>query len=149
MVQLVEKVFDKEQRISLPPSDEGGGSAHRADSEGEITQRYNDTPLFDSSRMICIIPNREAPSSEGTEQVFLQSEPFSFEKGHRVEKGNDNYNLGESEALLPPFTIHQTCHFPLWDIHYPNAFFHQDNNKPKKFAQTDNKLNFAIDFAKN
>ena len=40
----------------MPPSDEGGDHISLLIwPEGEITRRYNNTPIFDSSRIICII----------------------------------------------------------------------------------------------
>ena len=51
---LVEKYNRQEQYVFTPPSDEGGAE-RLSEAEGEITKRYNNTPIIDSSRIISII----------------------------------------------------------------------------------------------
>ena len=49
------KKYNRQGAVRLtPPSDEGGAE-RLSEAEGEITKRYNNTPIFDSSRIISII----------------------------------------------------------------------------------------------
>ena len=50
----VSKKYNRqEQYVFKPPSDEGAVAVKA--TEGEITKRYNNTPIIDSSRIISII----------------------------------------------------------------------------------------------
>ena len=51
---LSKKYNRQEQYVFTPPSDEGGAE-RLSEAEGEITKRYNNTSIFDSSRIISII----------------------------------------------------------------------------------------------
>ena len=51
---LSKKNNKQEQYVFTPPSDEGGAE-QLSEAEGEITKRYNNTPIIDSSRIISII----------------------------------------------------------------------------------------------
>ena len=51
---LSKKYNRQEQYVFTPPSDEGGAE-RLSEAEGEITKRYNNTPIIDSSRIISII----------------------------------------------------------------------------------------------
>ena len=49
------KMYNRqEQYVFTPPSDVGGAE-RSSEAEGEITKRYNNTPIIDSSRIISII----------------------------------------------------------------------------------------------
>ena len=50
---LSKKGFIVSQGVSKAPSDEGAVAVKA--TEGEITKRYNNTPIIDSSRIISII----------------------------------------------------------------------------------------------
>ena len=52
-LSLSKKGFIVSQGVSKAPSDEGAVAVKA--TEGEITKRYNNTPIIDSSRIICII----------------------------------------------------------------------------------------------
>ena len=51
---MSKKYNKQEQYVLTPPSDEGGAE-QLSEAEGEITKRYNNTPIIDSSRIISII----------------------------------------------------------------------------------------------
>ena len=53
-LSVSKKYNRQEQYVFTPPSDEGGAE-RLSEAEGEITKRYNNTPIIDSSRMIRFI----------------------------------------------------------------------------------------------
>ena len=53
-LSVSKKYNRQEQYVFTPPSDEGGAE-RLSEAEGEITKRYNNTPIIDSSRIISII----------------------------------------------------------------------------------------------
>ncbi len=48
---MSKKYNRQEQYVFTPPSDEGGAE-RLSEAEGEITKRYNNTPIIDSSQSL-------------------------------------------------------------------------------------------------